>query len=203
MLDEIAAGIAASPSALVLLFALVFGDAFLVVLPGEIAVTVLGAASTRTGSPPLIAVIVLAWLAAWAGDLGCYGIGRAFGTSRFRWMRAPRVQRAIRAAGDRLSRRAATAVFTARFIPFARLAVNLTAGATRVPGTRFLVWTGCASLAWAAYQACIGAVVASLVPGGAGVAIIVSIVVALLLGLALDALVSAISRAITRRNQAA
>ncbi len=50
-----------------------------------------------------------------------------------------------------LVRRTAPALFTARFVPFARLAVNLTAGASRVPAARYLAvaapgsaWTWCA-----------------------------------------------------------
>jgi len=49
---------------------------------------------------------------------------------------------------------------------------------------------GLAALGWAAYQALIGAVVASIVPGGPIVAVVVSVVVAIGIGLAIDALLA-------------
>ncbi|HZU91983.1 MAG TPA: hypothetical protein VFF85_00070, partial [Microbacterium sp.] len=58
-----------TPWALVVMSVLVLGDAFLVVIPGEIAVTALGAISASSGAPPLWAVIVCAGLAAAAGDI--------------------------------------------------------------------------------------------------------------------------------------
>jgi membrane protein DedA with SNARE-associated domain len=48
-------------------------------------------------------------------------------------MRNARLQRAQRWARGRLEAGTAVVLFTARFIPFARLAINLVAGATRIP----------------------------------------------------------------------
>ncbi len=109
-------------------------------------------------------------------------------------MRHPRVRAALDWARSRLQRGAATVVFTARFIPFARLAVNLTAGASRVPAPRYLPVVGLAALGWATYQAVVGAVVAWLLPGGPFVAIVASIVVAIGLGLLADAIAARVSR---------
>ncbi len=77
-------------------------------------------------------------------------------------------------------------LFTARFVPFARLAVNLAAGAARVNPGRYLGVAALAALAWAAYQAVIGAIVAALVPGGPVVAVVVSILVAVGIGVGID-----------------
>lgn len=184
------AAVAQSPWALPALFALVLGDAVLVVAPGEAAVTAFGALAVAHGEPALWAVIAVAFVAATLGDGACYLLGRTIGLERWRWMRAPRVQVAFDWARTRLQRRAAVVLFTARFIPFARLAVNLTAGATRVPAGRYLAISGIAALAWAAYQALIGAAVAALVPGGPVVAVVVSVVVAVVLGLAVDAVLA-------------
>ncbi|MHC2999260.1 hypothetical protein OB08_08480 [Microbacterium sp. HJ5] len=184
------AGLGAGPWALPLLFALVLGDAFLVVVPGEAAVTAFGALSVTTGAPPLAAVIAVAAVAAASGDACCYAIGRTVGLERWRWMRTRRARTAFAWARARLDRSTGTVVFTARFIPFARLAVNIVAGATRVPAPRYSAVVTAAACAWAAYQALIGAVVARLLPGGPAVAVVVSIVVALALGLGLDAVLS-------------
>ncbi|MET0298008.1 MAG: DNA/RNA non-specific endonuclease [Microbacterium sp.] len=186
--------VAADPWALALLFAVVLADAFLVVVPGEAAVSAFGALAVSTGSPPLAAVIAVGAAAAFCGDACCYLIGRTVGIARWRWMRHARVQAAFGWAQQRLDRSTAVVVFTARFIPFARLAVNLVAGASRVPAPRYLAVVGVAGIGWSAYQSIVGAVVGLLVPGGPVVAVIVSIVVAVGLGFAVDAAVSRIAR---------
>ncbi|MFG6403360.1 MULTISPECIES: DedA family protein [unclassified Microbacterium] len=186
MIEDVLAQVAVSPWALPLMFLLVVGDAFLVLIPGEAAVTIFGALAVSTGSPPLAAVIGVAGAAALMGDVGCYLIGRWVGLDRWRWMRAQRVQSAFGWARDRLDRRTAVVLFTARFIPFARLAVNLTAGAARISAPRYFLVAGLAAFGWAAYQALIGAAVAALVPGGPVVAVIVSVVVAVGVGLLID-----------------
>ena len=190
MIDEILAQVATSPWALPLMFALVLGDAFLVVIPGEAAVTAFGALAVSSGAPPLAAVIAVATAGALLGDMGCYLVGRWIGLERWRWMRRPRVQSAFSWARARLDQRTALVLFTARFIPFARLAVNLTAGAARVAAPRYILVAGLAALGWASYQALIGAVVATLVPGGPVVAVIVSVVLAVGIGVAIDAILA-------------
>lgn len=174
------------PWSLVLMSLLVLGDAFFVVVPGEIAVTALGALAVTNGAPALWAVIVCAAGAAALGDACCYLIGRLVGTDRWRWMRAPRVRQALEWAGRRLESGTATVLFTARFVPFARLAINLVAGASRIHPPRYLALVAIAATAWAAYQAAVGAAVAAVVPGGPLVAVPVSIAVAVGVGALID-----------------
>jgi len=191
--------IAASPWALLGMAVLVFGDAFLVVIPGEAAVTAFGAMAVEHGAFPLASVVLIAAAAAFAGDLCCYLIGRAVGVERWAWMRGPRVRAALDAARGRLECNAAVVLFTARFVPFARLAVNLTAGAARVNPPRYLGVAALAALAWASYQAVIGAIVAAIVPGGPVVAVVVSIAVAVGIGVGID---RALARQARRRAAA-
>jgi membrane-associated protein len=190
VIDDLLAQLGASPWALPLMFLLVVGDAFLVLIPGEAAVTAFGALAVSVGSPPLPAVIALAFAGALLGDLACYAIGRRVGLERWRWMRGPRVQSAFGWARSRLDQRTALVLFTARFIPFARLAVNLTAGASRVSLPRYTLVAALAALGWALYQALIGAAIAAVVPGGPVVAVVVSVVVAVGIGLGIDALLA-------------
>ena len=199
MIDELLTQTAQSPWALPLLFALVLGDAFLVVVPGEAAVTAFGALAVSGGEPPLGWVVAVAAVAAVLGDAACYLVGRTVGLQRWRWMRAARVQSAFAWAQARLERRSALVLFTARFIPFARLAVNLTAGATRIRAPRYLAVAGLAALAWALYQAFIGAAVAAIVPGGPVVAVVVSVALAVGIGLTVDAVLARRMR--TRRTE--
>lgn len=175
-----------SPWSLGLMSLLVVGDAFFVVVPGEIAVTALGALAVTSGSPPLWSVVMCAALAASVGDACCYVIGRRVGLERWRWMRTPRVRQALGWAAKRLDGGTATVLFTARFVPFARLAINLVAGASRIHPPRYLGLVALAATGWALYQAAVGAVVAGVVPGGPLVAVPVSIVCAVGLGLLID-----------------
>ena len=170
------------PWALIAMMLLVFADAFFVIVPGEIAVTALGALSIASGAPPLGAIIAAAAVAAACGDLLCYAVGRWVGIERWRWMRSARVRRALRWAQDRLRSGTAVALFTARFIPFARLAVNLVAGATRIPLPRYTGLVVVAATGWASYQAAVGALLAAILPGGPVVSILVSIVAAIGIG---------------------
>lgn len=179
---------------LAVMAALVVGDAFVVILPGEIAVSTMGALAVAHATPPLWLVIAVAALSAVAGDVMCYGIGRYVGTERWQWLRKEKVQRAQKWARRRLATGAAVVLFTARFIPFARLGINLVAGATRMPFSKYLVLVLLAATAWAGYQVGIGAVVAAVVPGGPVVAAIVTIVLAMGLGAAIDWIVRLVSR---------
>ncbi|WP_405372555.1 MULTISPECIES: DedA family protein [unclassified Microbacterium] len=194
MLTDLISAVAEGPWILPTMFVLVLADAALVLVPGELAVTAAGALAVSAGSPPLAAVIAVAALAAFCGDALCYAAGRAVGLERWRWMRHPRVSAAFAWAGTRLSRGTATVVFTARFIPFARLAVNLTAGATRVAAGRYLGVAAVAATAWAAYQAVVGAAVGTLLPGQPVVAVLVAMVAAVALGAAIDVAVTRITR---------
>ncbi len=192
--EEWLSALAASPWALAAMAALVVGDAFLVVIPGEAAVTVFGALAVSQGAPPLAAVIAIAAAAALTGDAACYLVGRKVGVERWSWMRTRRVRAALRTADTMLARRGATVMFTARFIPFARLAVNLVAGSSRMPLRRYLPLATGAASAWALYQALLGAAVAAIVPGGTAVAVVVSVALALLLGVAADLVAARLRR---------
>lgn len=191
--EEWLTALAGSPWALPVLFVVVAADAFLVVVPGETAVTALGALAVSTGAVPLAAVIAVGAAAAFVGDACCYAVGRTVGLSRWAWMRHRRVQAVFGWARAQLGSRTAVVVFTARFIPFARLAVNLVAGSVRLPAPRYLGIAAVAALGWSAYQAIIGAIVGSLLPDAPIVAVIVSIAVAILFGAVLDAVASRVT----------
>lgn len=196
-MDDTLAALAASPAALAALFLLVLADAFLVVVPREAAVTALAALSASTGSPALLTVIAVAAIAAACGDLACYAIGRQVGLRRWAWMRHPRAEASFSWAKQRLVRRSGTVLFTARFIPFARLAVNLTAGAVRMPVARYLPLAAAAAGLWAVYQSVIGVAIARLLPEAPAVAALFAVLAAVGIGAVIDV---AIARRTARRG---
>lgn len=190
LVDSLASG----PWVLPAIFALVLLDAVLVVVPGEIAVSAAGALSTATGSPPLAALIAVAALAAASGDLLCYSLGRVLQPTRWPLARGPRAQRAFAWAASRLERGMASVVFTARFIPFARLAVNLTAGATRIPVGRYVCAVIPAAIGWALYQSVIGAALGVVFADTPLLAIVIAIVAAIAVGALVDLVVARVRR---------
>lgn len=176
------------------LFALVVGDAFLVVLPSETVVVALGALGAATGAPPTWVVVPVAALGALVGDVGCYLIGRSAGIDRWAWQRRPRIAAALDRARATIERRTAVLVFTARYVPFARIAVNLSAGAARIPLARYLPLSAAAGAGWAVFNVTIGGVVGAALPEQPLAAVIVSIPIAIATGLAVDAAVRRFSR---------
>ncbi|WP_243695219.1 DedA family protein [Agromyces protaetiae] len=190
--DQTATALAASPWLVPALFALVVGDAFLVVLPGETAVVALGALWAATGHPPLWATLAAAAAGAITGDALCYLIGRRIGLDRWRWQREGRAGAAIQRARATVHRRTAVLVFTARYVPFARIAVNLAAGAGRVPLARYLPLSIGAGVLWAAFNTTVGATVGQAFADQPLVAVAVSVPVAIVLGLLVDRLVAVI-----------
>ncbi len=183
-------GFAASPWLVPALFALVVGDAFLVVLPSETAVVALGALGAATGTPSWWLIIPVAAMGAVIGDALCYLIGRKVGLDRWRWQREGRVGAAILRVRRAVHQRTAVLVFTARYVPFARIAVNLAAGAGRVPLRRYLPLSAAAGLAWACYNVTIGAVIGSAFTENPFLGVALSIPVAILLGLLVDRLIA-------------
>jgi membrane-associated protein len=120
------------------------------------------------------------------GDGLCYLIGRHIGLDGWRWQREGRVAAAIARARDTVHRRTAVLVFTARYVPFARIAVNLAAGAGRVPLRRYLPLSLAAGIAWAAYNVAVGAIIGSAFVDAPLLAVAVSMPVAIVLGIVVD-----------------
>ena len=189
---------AASPWLAPVLFVLVVADAFLVVLPSETFVVALGSLALSTGSPPIALVLAVAALGAVVGDNACYWIGRRIGTERFRWMRRPRIAAAIEHARVALGRRPAAIILTARYIPFARIAANLTAGATRFAYRRYLPLTVIAGVGWALYNCLIGALFGAWFSANPVLAIVLSVIVAIGLGIAIDTITARLTAPRTR-----
>lgn len=184
------------------LFALVVLDAFLVIIPSETAVVALGSLALSTGSPNPAVVLIAAAAGAVVGDSACYLLGRIVA------VRPPTRPKLVVLAFDRaerlLARRAAVLILTARYVPFARIAVNLTAGATRFPYRRFLPLSLLAGVSWAVFNVVVGASVGAWLGDSPLLAVVVSVLVAIGLGIAVDYAAGRISaaRAVRRSGEA-
>ncbi|MGO4382899.1 DedA family protein [Specibacter sp. RAF43] len=167
---------------LVALFCLI--DGFFLFLPSETAIVALSSIAARTGLPNIWLLMLGASIGAVIGDNIAYFMGRRLGTTRFKWMRRPRGAKAFAWAGRELEKRGAILIFTARYIPVGRIAVNFTAGATSFPWRRFAVLDGVAVVTWAGYSVAVGTFAGRWVHDnpllGVGIAITFAIVIGFL-----------------------
>lgn len=178
--------IAASPWIYAALLLLVVADAFLVVLPSETLVVALGALAAADGEPSMLLLVPVAAVGALIGDSLCYLIGTRIGIDRWAWQRRGRLAAALARARGTVLSRPAVLIFTARYIPYARIAVNLSAGAAGLPAGRFLPLAAAAGTAWAVYNVAVGAVFGTALPGDPVLAIALSVAVAIVLGITVD-----------------
>ncbi|MEN8581144.1 DedA family protein [Arthrobacter sp. KBS0703] len=147
---------AGQPWVLLLVLACCVIDGFFPPIPSESVVVGLAAVASTAHVPNPWLLIAVAALGAFTGDNTAYLIGRGVGTTRWRWMRGPRMQRAFRWAGRELRKRPASLILVARFVPIGRVAVNLTAGATHYSRPRFIGMTVLSASLWATYSVAIG-----------------------------------------------
>ena len=166
-------------------------DGVLPVFPSE-SILVALAAIVRDGQPfPLVALGAAGAAGAFLGDQSAYWIGRTVGTQRWAWMRGARVRASIEMAQRNLREHGALLLFTARFIPGGRVAVNLTAGAIRYPWPRFAALDFVSTVLWAAFSITLARLTAAWLHN-AVLQILVSVVVAGLVGLVLDRVTKAL-----------
>ena len=199
-INDLALDLAGSPWIYVIVLAFVAIDAFFPPVPSESVIVALAAISVSSGEPNLVLLAVVSIAGALIGDNTAYGIGRRLGTDRFAVLRRPRSVRLIQRAQEELDKRAATLILTARYVPVGRVAVNVTAGATRFPYRRFLPLAVLAATSWAVYSVVIGVVAGSWVEDnpllGAGVAV----VIAMIAGVAVDQLLARRRRRLSMRR---
>jgi membrane-associated protein len=195
-MDEVTRGLlelASSPWLYPAQFLLVVADAFLVVLPSETVVVALGALAGATGEPAILLLLPVAAAGALLGDSLCYLIGRRVGIDRWAWQRTGRIAAVLARVRTTVLIRPAVLIFTARYIPYARIAVNLSAGAVGLPLGRFLPLAAAAGTAWAIYNLTVGAVFGAVLSDTPLLAVGLSVVVAVSLGITVDLVVQRVA----------
>lgn len=174
------------------LFVLVFGDSVGVPVPGDSALIIAGglAADGRLALP---AVIVVATIAAFLGDLIAFELGRRGGRRVLeRDGRFARHRRAVLRRVDAFyARYGVIAVFFAKFIPGVRSVSSVAAGATQMSRRNFALVDGAACITWTSATALIAYAV-----GPTGALVLVGI------GLALS-VVGLVAGAVRRKRQPA
>lgn len=189
-INEFILAAAGQPWVLLLVFACCVIDGFFPPIPSESVVVGLAAVAATADVPNPAFLAATAAAGAFLGDNVAFLIGRRTGTQRWAWMRGPRMQRAFRWAGVELRKRPASLILVARFVPIGRVAVNLTAGATFFPRSRFVGLTVLSALLWAAYSVAIGLFFGQWFEENRLLGVIVAVVCAIGLGILVDLVIS-------------
>ncbi|MDR7382542.1 DedA family protein [Promicromonospora iranensis] len=180
---------AASPWIYPAMFAFATIDGFFPPLPSESVVITLTVSAHSTGTPWMWLVLLTAAAGAWVGDQIAYQIGRMIGTERVPFLRGPRGRRAVAWAERALTRRGASFILAARYVPIGRVAVNMTAGAVGYPRRRFAGIAAIAAVMWALYSAGIGLVAAQWLGHEPLLAITIGVVFGVAMGFVVDKVV--------------
>lgn len=192
--------VSGSPVVLVVLAGLCFIDGFFPPLPSESIV--IGLTSWSFASQPgavvsLWLVFLAAAVGAGAGDSFAFFLGSRIPVEKIPFLNRGKGKTAYELARRTLYRRGTSFIFAARFIPGGRIAVNICAGATGFPYSRFVRTDFMAVICWVAYGMAIGAVSGKLVGGVHPLlAVVVGIVGGLLLSLVMDRVASAVQKRI-------
>jgi membrane-associated protein len=153
---DLVEGAMGSPWVYVALCAFAAIDAFFPIVPSESLVISAGVFAA-SGEPNLFGVIAVSALGAFMGDHVSYFIGRFAGEKAMR-RAEPGTRRAAawQKGHQLLSERGGTFLIVCRYIPGARTAMTLTAGAVSYPLRSFSFFDGIAALSWGTYSALIG-----------------------------------------------
>lgn len=148
---------AAAPLTYLILAGLIIGDAVVPMLPSESLVVGLASVLVHEQAAFLVVVWVVAFAAAWVGDNIAYTIGQTRLLSENRFTRQPQVKAVFDWSREMLEKRGSTIIIVGRFIPVARIAINMMSGAVHFGRRRFMLIVLISSGLWATYNVLIGA----------------------------------------------
>jgi membrane-associated protein len=153
---DLVEGAMGSPWVYLALCAFAALDAFFPIVPSESLVITAGVFAA-SGEPNLFAVIAVYGLGAFIGDHISYFIGRFAGEKAMRRAKPGSRKAAAWAKGHKLLEdRGGMILIVCRYIPGARTAITLTAGAVSYRLRSFTFFDAIAAFSWAAYSATIG-----------------------------------------------
>ena len=145
-----------SPWVYLALFAFAALDAFFPIVPSESLVISAGVFAAA-GEPDLVPIILAAAAGAFLGDHISYFIGRTAGKRIFaRAKPGTKKAAAFKRAHNLLESRGGVIIVVCRYIPGARTAITLTAGAALYELRKFSFFDAIAALSWATYSAMVG-----------------------------------------------
>jgi membrane protein DedA with SNARE-associated domain len=164
------------------------------VVPTGAVVGAAAAVATSSGHLDLTAVLVLATLAAWAGDVVTFAICRFGGPAAVRWIARGQHADRISEVREQFREHGWQIIVAGRLLPAGRIPVLLAAGALAYPWRRLLPASLLAALLWAVAYALLG-----VVSGGIFDSPLIATLIATLLVLLVSAVLNLVGAA-RRRN---
>jgi membrane protein DedA with SNARE-associated domain len=190
LLNEFILQAIASPWLYVVMFAVAIIDGFFPPIPSETVLVAAAAVAVSSGGTNLVLLFIAAAAGAMIGDNIAYAVGRSVGTTRFAWMRRPRVAASFDWATGALQRNGAGLILGARFVPVGRVAVNMSAGALGYSWRRFLPLSAVAGVTWASFSIAIGILAGQWLKDQPLLSAFVGVVFALNIGFVIDRLLA-------------
>lgn len=187
-LSEIVLDLAGTPWSLLLLAVFTTIDGFFPPIPSESVVIALASLAMSGDGPPLWAIVPVAAIGAFAGDLIAFTIGTRVPLRSFRWFRTPRGARTLAWAERTLQHRGGAFILAARYIPIGRVAVNMSAGALGFGRKRFMGFAAIAAVCWAIYSTLLGIGAGAVLKDQPMLAVAAGVVLGILLGTVIDAI---------------
>jgi membrane protein DedA with SNARE-associated domain len=192
VINELILQTVASPWLYLVLFAVTVIDGFFPPVPSETVLVAAAAVAASTGALwMLVPLGLIAAVAAALGDNIAFAIGRRVGTTRWGWMRRPRVAAAFAQASRALDHRSAALILGARYIPVGRVAVNMSAGALGFSWRRFVPLSLIGGASWSILSLAIGLLAGSWIKDQPLISAAIGIAVALALGIVIDRIAAA------------
>jgi membrane-associated protein len=186
-IENLLLAIGQTPWAYLVMAGILIIDGFFPFVPGETAVVTLSALVAATGGRYLWLVLLVAVAATMVGDAISFIIGRRVGLDRWNWMRRPRVAYVTGRAAAGLQKRPGLYLIGAKFLPFVRVVVTMTAGASGLTVRRYVPRSFIASTIYTLYHVTVGAVAGFWFPVNPILAALIAIAVVFLIGFILDA----------------
>jgi membrane-associated protein len=178
--------LAHTPWAYLVMAGILIVDGFFPFVPGETAVVTLSTVAAAGGGDRLWLVLTVAVAATMVGDAISFFVGRRIGLERWGWMRGPTMTAAFARAGAGLDKRPGAYLIGAKFLPFVRVAVTMTAGASGLTVRRYLPRSFVASVIYTLYHVAVGAAAGFWFPINPILAALIAIAVVFAIGFALD-----------------
>lgn len=195
--------VAQSPWAMVVLVGLLVIDGFFPLVPGETMVVTLAALGASGHGPSPLAVLLVASAATMVGDGLAFLIGRSIHPTRWVWMRGSKAQIALHWASIRIERNPGAILVGAKFLPFVRVAVTMTAGASGLPVKKYLVFSFLAATIYTGYHVAVAITAGGLFVANPLLGLALSISFGLVTATAIGGIRKVVSRIARRRRPAA
>jgi membrane-associated protein len=186
-IENLLLAIGQTPWAYVVMAGILVVDGFFPFVPGETAVVTLSTLVAAGGGQRLWLVLLVAVAATMVGDAISFVIGRRLGVDRWAWMRRPRAAALIARASTGLGKRPGLYLVGAKFLPFVRVLVTITAGASGLSVRRYIPRSFVASAIYTLYHVAVGAVAGFWLPVNPLFSALGAILVVFAVGFVLDA----------------